>query len=113
MAKKNFSPQSEEKLKLGKVIKLLRIEKEISLRALADHVGLSPSNMTYIERGVNVPTGEVYLKILDKLKPNDKTRAKMDKFYMQIRNLPPPDVCEILLKNPELINKIRNKNFYI
>ena len=111
MARKNFSQQIEEKLKLGETIKMLRIEKEISLRSLAEHTGLSPSNITYIEKGVNVPTGEVYLKILSKLKPSDSARAEMDKLYMQIRKLPPPDVCDILLKNPELIKKIRNKKF--
>ena len=111
MAKKNFNQRREEKVKLGKIIKESREEKEISLRAFADYVGLSPSNITYIEKGVNVPTGDVYLKILDKLKPNEKTQTKMDKLYMKIRNLPPPDVCEILLKKPELIKKIRNKNF--
>ena len=64
MAKKNFSIQSEEKSALGKLIFKLRDEKKISLRKFADAVGLSPSNMSYIEKGTNIPTAEVYEKII-------------------------------------------------
>ena len=107
MAKKNFGPHAKEKHLLGSIIRILRESKDISLRALAEHVGLSPSNMTYIEKGVNAPTGDVYLKIVDKLRPDGDTLAKMEGLYMKIRNLPPPDVCEILMANPDLIEKIR------
>ena len=50
MAKKNFSVQSEEKIALGILIFKLRSEKNLSLRKFADAVGLSPSNMSYIEK---------------------------------------------------------------
>ena len=111
MAKKDFSLQTEQKVELGTLIKKLRLEKGLSLRILANAVGLSPSNMTYIEKGINAPTGEIYLKIISKLKPDDNVCRKMEILYMQIRNLPPPDVCEILMNNPKLLEKIRkNKN---
>mgnify|MGYP003324873085 CR=1 FL=1 len=107
MAKKNFSLQDEKKKALGKLIRKLRESKELSLRSLADAVGLSPSNLSYIEKGVNAPTGEVYLKIVEKINPDKKAYQKMDELYMAIRNLPPPDICELLMKNPELIEQIR------
>ena len=107
MAKKNFSMQDKKKKELGKLIRDLRESREISLRSLADAVGLSPSNLSYIEKGVNAPTGEVYLKIVEKINPDKKAYQKMDELYMAIRNLPPPDICELLMKNPELIEQIR------
>ena len=110
MAKKNFAPQSKEKLALGKLIRLLRESKELSLRALATDVGLSPSNLTYIEKGINAPTSKIYLKIIEITHPDASTRKKMDELYMKIRDIPPPDICELLVNNPKLIEKIRNEN---
>ena len=107
MAKKNFSLQDKKKKELGKLIRDLRESREMSLRSLADAVGLSPSNLSYIEKGVNAPTGEVYLKIVENINPDKKAYQKMDELYMAIRNLPPPDICELLMKNPELIEQIR------
>ena len=112
MAKKNFAPQSKEKLALGKLIRLLRESKELSLRALATDVGLSPSNLTYIENGINVPTGKIYLKIIEITHPDEEFRRKMDELYIKIRQLPPPDICEFLIKNPNMIERIR-KEIYL
>ena len=64
MAKKNFSSQCNEKDALGKLISKSRVKKGFSLRKFAENIGLSPSNMTYIEKGVNAPTAEVYERIL-------------------------------------------------
>ena len=110
MAKKNFSLQEKNKKELGKLIRDLRESSEMSLRSLADAIGLPPSNLSYIEKGVNPPSGESYKKIVENLKPDVRILKKLDKLYMEIRNLPPPDICELLMKNPELIEKIRNKN---
>ena len=107
MAKKNFSLQDKKKKELGKLIRRLRESKEITLRSLAEAVGLSPSNLSYIEKGVNAPTGEVYLRIVENINPDKKAYKKMDELYMKIRNLPPPDICELLMKNCELIEQIR------
>lgn len=52
MAKKSFNNQSKEKDALGKLISKLRNEKGLSLRKFAENIGLSPSNMTYIEKGI-------------------------------------------------------------
>jgi transcriptional regulator with XRE-family HTH domain len=107
MAKKNFSSLSEEKNALGKLISELRSKKKLSLRKLADVVGLSPSNMTYIEKGINAPTAEVYEKILKELNPKAEEKNKMDRLYCKVRKIPTPEVCQVILNNYELGEKIK------
>lgn len=97
MAKKNFIIQSEEKSALGKLISKLRGEKNLSLRKFADAVGLSPSNMTYIEKGTNIPTAEVYEKIIKTLKPKAEDKIEMDKLFCKVRKIPTPEVCQVIL----------------
>lgn len=97
------------KKQLGKKIKQLRESKKdsISQRKLASLVGLPPSNMKYIEDGVNAPTAEVYNAIIQNLKPGDKLQADMDRLYTIIRGTPPPDVCDIVLKNNGMNDVLR------
>jgi transcriptional regulator with XRE-family HTH domain len=97
------------KQQLGKKIKNLReSQKEtISLRKLAGLVNLPPSNMKYIEDGVNAPTAEVYDAIIRNLKPKDKLHAEMDSLYTIIRGTPPPDVCDIVRKNTGMNDALR------
>lgn len=105
MAKKNFSTESENKIALGKLISQSR--GTISQRQLAKMIDLPPSNLTYIENGVNAPSPEVYLKIIQTLNPKPRIRGKMDSLYMDIRKLPPPDVCNVLMENGALVDKLR------
>jgi len=105
MAKKNFSSETEKKQALGKLIAQCR--GNISQRQLAKMIDLPPSNLTYIENGVNAPSPEVYFKIIQTLNPKPKIRQKMDKLYMEIRNIPPPDVCNVLMENTEMVDKLR------
>lgn len=107
MAKKNFSVQSEEKIALGKLIFKLRNEKNLSLRKLADAIGLPPSNMTYIEKGTNIPTAEVYEKIIKELKPKIEDKNEMDKLFCKVRKIPTPEVCQVILNNYELGERIK------
>lgn len=97
------------KQQLGKKIKQLRESKKdlISQRKLASLVGLPPSNMKYIEDGVNAPTAEVYDAIIRNLKPKDKLHAEMDSLYTIIRGTPPPDVCDIVRKNTGMNDALR------
>lgn len=97
------------KEKLGKKIKQLRESKKdsISLRKLATLVDLPPSNMKYIEDGVNAPTAEIYDAIIQKLKPSDKLHHEMDALYTIIRGTPPPDVCDIVCKNNGMNDALR------
>ena len=106
MAKKNFSAQSEEKITFGKLISDLRIKKGLSLRKFANAVGLPPSNMTYMEKGVSIPTAEIYTKMLNVLNPKPEDKVRMDKLFCQVRKIPTPDVCQVILNNYELGEKI-------
>jgi len=94
------------KKKLGNLIVKCR-KNNMSQRQLATAVGLSPSNMKYIEDGINCPTADVYSRLIAVLNPSEKKRAELDQAYMIIRNTPPPDVCNRVKKDPHLINLIR------
>lgn len=107
MAKKNYNAQSKEKRILGELISKLRSEKNLSLRKFSEAIGLSPSNMAYIENGVNAPTAEIYQKIINVLAPNKEIQKKLDKLYTIVRKVPPPDVCDILIKNPIIGEKLK------
>jgi len=105
----------DAKKKLGKKIARLRKsqKEEISSRTLAIKVGLSPSNMKYIEDGVNAPTAEIYAKIVGYLEPKDDLRDEMDSLYTIIRGTPPPDVCDIIIKNKgmnDVLRSLKNKS---
>ena len=108
MAKKDFSIQSEEKKALGKLISKLRNEKKISLRKFAEAIGLSPSNISYIEKGTNIPTAEVYEKILKVLNPKVEDKNEMDKLFCKVRKIPTPEVCKVILNNYELGEMIKS-----
>ena len=108
MAKKDFSIQSEEKNALGKLISKLRNEKKISLRKFAEAIGLSPSNISYIEKGTNIPTAEVYEKILKELNPKVEDKNEMDKLFCKVRKIPTPEVCKVILNNYELGEMIKS-----
>ena len=90
---------------LGELITEIRGER--SLRKIAEPSGIPASQLQYIERGSMAPTAEVYPKLLDALRPDKKQRSKMDQLYMAIRKTPPPDVCELLISNPNLIAVLR------
>lgn len=91
--------------KLGEMIAECRGER--SLRQIAFPSGIAASQLQSIERGYLAPTAEVYLKLLDTLQPDEKLHAKMDQLYMTIRKTPPPDVCELVTNNPDLIQLLR------
>ncbi|MBQ9966563.1 MAG: helix-turn-helix transcriptional regulator, partial [Clostridia bacterium] len=90
---------------LGKLITEIRGER--SLRKVAEPSGIPASQLQYIERGSMAPTAEVYPKLLDTLHPDKNQRVKMDQLYMIIRKTPPPDVCALLINNPNLIAVLR------
>ena len=91
--------------KLGELITECRGER--SLRQIAFPSGIAASQLQSIERGFLAPTADVYLKLLDTLQPDEKQHAKMDQLYMTIRKTPPPDVCELVTNNPDLIQLLR------
>lgn len=93
------------KKKLGKIISKCR--GEMSQRTLAKSVGLHPSNMKYIEDGINAPTAEIYAAIIKNVKPDKKVNDEMDRLYSVIRGAPPPDVCDIVLKQKGMNDTLR------
>ena len=78
-----------------------------SLRKVAEPSGIPASQLQYIERGTMAPTADVYPKLLDTLQPDEKQKAELDRLYMTIRRTPPPDVCELVTNNPDLIQLLR------
>ena len=92
--------------KLGEMIAECRGER--SLRQIAFPSGISASQLQSIERGILAPTADVYPKLLDTLQPDEKQKAELDRLYMTIRKTPPPDVCGLLINNPNLITVLRS-----
>ena len=98
------------KVELGKLIRELHDAPEgktLSLRKVAEAVGISAPNMTQIENGVYTPSPEVYDAIVNFFKPDNEYRKQMDYQYSIIRGTPPPDVCKIICANAELNNSLR------
>ena len=95
----------KQKKELGKLIKECRDKK--SLRSVADAVGIPPSNLKYIEDGVNAPSPETYANLISELSPQAPMRKKMDRAYMSIRSAPPPDVCKVVTTNEGLNDSLR------
>ena len=93
------------KKSLGALI--VRCRGTLSQSQLAKRVGLPRSNMKYIEDGVNAPTADVYDKLIKELMPDLQTRQRMDRLYMAIRKVPPPDVCRTITQNKDLVDAIR------
>ena len=79
----------------------------LSQSQLAKRVSLPRSNMKYIEDGVNAPTAEVYDKLIKELKPDLQTRQPMDRLYIAIRKVPPPDICRTITQNKDLVDAMR------
>lgn len=105
MPKKNFESKQEQKQQLGAMLALSRGKR--SLREIARAIEIPASNLSYIEKGINAPSPKVYEKIILELAPSTKKRQEMDALYSSIRELPPPDVCEILVTNNELNDSLR------
>ena len=91
--------------KLGELITECRGDR--SLRKIAEPSGIAASQLQSIERGILAPTADVYPKLLDTLQPDEKQKAELDRLYMTIRRTPPPDVCELVTNNPDLIQLLR------
>lgn len=93
-------------IELGSLIRDCR--GTLSQSQLAKRVGLPRSNMKYIEDGVNAPTADVYDRLIKELKPEPEERYRMDSLYMEIRKIPPPDICRIITQNKDLVDALRN-----
>ena len=107
MPAKVAADKSSEKAKKNLGAFIVRCRGTLSQSQLAKRVGLPRSNLKYIEDGVNAPTAEVYDKLIKELKPDLQTRRRMDRLYMAIRKVPPPDVCRTITQNKDLVDAMR------
>ena len=107
MSKKVAMDKATERAmkKLGELIAECRGER--SLRKIAEPSGIAASQLQSFERGTLSPVADVYPRLLDTLQPDERQRTGMDRLYMTIRKTPPPDVCELLINNPNLIAVLR------
>ncbi len=66
-------PQDRLRDRLGRRIKMLRVERAWSLKELAGHTGISVSQLSSIERGAHMPSMESFLMMCQALetKPSD------------------------------------------
>lgn len=78
-----------------------------SLRAIAKPSGIPASQLLAIENGTMAPTADVYPRLLNALRPNEEQRTEMDKLFMTIRKIPPPDICKTIITNQALIDAMR------
>ena len=78
-----------------------------SLRKIAKPSGIPASQLQYLEKGIMAPTADVYPKLLNVLNTSEKQRTKMDHLYMAIRKTPPPDICDLIINNQNLIPVLR------
>ena len=99
--------ERRQRERLGARIKTLRGKRDLSLRQVADPVGISASNLMVLESGANAPSPKVYKKLIETLKPSPKERNRLDKLYSSLRGSPPPDVCEIVLQTEGLNDALR------
>ena len=98
------------KQELGQKIREIRTLKDsggISQRKLANAVQIPPSNMKYIEDGVNAPSPRVYEAIVQYLKPEAAQLESLDRLYSAVRETPPPDVCRIVCDNEGMYDALR------
>ena len=107
MPPKVAADKASERAKQNLGTLIMRCRGTLSQSQLAKRVGLPRSNMKYIEDGVNAPTAEDYDKLIKELKPDLRTRRRMDRLYMAIRKVPPPDVCRTITQNKDLVDAMR------
>ena len=69
---------------LGKRIKELRRERNLSQEKLAENIGIDPNNLSRIENGKNYPSAETIVKIANSLN-DEKFGRQLYKFYMLIK----------------------------
>lgn len=100
---------SSDKKKLGKWIKQLREKKRpyLSQRQLALAVDITNASLSSIESGMNFPSEEVFLKLLDQLQPSPERRNEMLRLFAEAKGTTPPDINAQLREKPQLWGVVR------
>lgn len=100
---------SADKKKLGKWIKQSRESKHpyLSQRQLALAVDITNASLSSIESGMNFPSEDVFLKLLDQLQPPARRRDEMLRLFAEAKGTAPPDINTRLREKPQLWNIVR------
>lgn len=100
---------SADKKKLGKWIKQSRESKHpyLSQRQLALAVDITNASLSSIESGMNFPSEDVFLKLLDQLQPSARRRDEMLRLFAEAKGTAPPDINARLREKPQLWNIVR------
>ena len=100
---------SADKKKLGKWIKQSRESKHpyLSQRQLALAVDITNASLSSIESGMNFPSEDVFLKLLDQLQPPARRRDEMLRLFAEAKGTAPPDINARLREKPQLWNIVR------
>ena len=95
---------SADKKKLGKWIKQSRESKHpyLSQRQLALAVDITNASLSSIESGMNFPSEDVFLKLLDQLQPPARRRDEMLRLFAEAKGTAPPDINARLREKPQL-----------
>lgn len=99
--------EKRQRERLGTAIKQLREKSDLSLRQVAEPIGISASNLMALESGANIPSPRVYKGLVEILKPSASQRKSWDKLYSSLRGTPPPDVCEIVMATEGMNDALR------
>jgi len=97
----------KNKQKLGKQIKKQREKIKLSQRKLAIACGITPQALSDIENGINLPSVNVFMKLIDAANFDDK--EKMYNLYGDIKETAPPDILKFLTNNESFVTEIRLK----
>ena len=100
---------SADKKKLGKWIRQSRESKHpyLSQRQLALAVDITNASLSSIESGMNFPSEDVFLKLLDQLQPPARRRDEMLRLFAEAKGTAPPDINARLREKPQLWNIVR------
>ena len=97
----------KSKQRLGKKIKNQRDKINFSQRKLAMDCGITPQSLSDIEKGINFPSVDVFMKLVNVARFGDK--EKMYDLYGALKGTAPPDILEFLTNNEEIVGEIRQK----
>jgi len=97
----------KDKQKLGKQIKKQRERNGISQRSLAIECDITPQSLCDIEKGINFPSVDVFMKLVEVADFEDK--EKIYNLYGELKETAPPDVVKYLLGKTEIITELRQK----
>ena len=97
----------KSKQKLGKEIKKQREKTKLSQRKLAAICGITPQALSDIENGVNFPSVDVFMKLVENA--NFTNKEKMYDLYGELKETIPPDLLSFLIDNKDVVTELRQK----